>query len=101
MDTLKLARRHLEDAITLGYITLANRDIRELSASQILMVSRIALKDGLLGDSDSSTSEATNAPVEMFTSPLSAVDNRDALKWLEEEYPKMSPLEGDFPELDT
>jgi len=65
MDYSKLAKRHLEDALSKGYLTLDNGDIKELKASEILAVSKYVVKEGWVSD-ETSISDSL-VPNEMFS----------------------------------
>lgn len=76
MDYSKLAKRHLEDALTKGYLTLDN-EIKELKASEILAVAKYVVKEGWISDEDSLSLKQPSLPSEMFDNPLD--ENRMAL----------------------
>lgn len=82
MDISALSRKHLEDAIELGYITVDGREMH-LTASQILTVARYIVEKGLLA----STVEAEeNAPSEMFSQTKPVHDFEESLSILESDY---------------
>ncbi len=56
IDFRKLAQKHLEDAISKGYITLITGVIHDLKTSEILAVARYGLKEGLFTDTTTSVS---------------------------------------------
>jgi len=63
MDITELSRKHLEDAVELGYITVDGKELH-LTAPQILTVARYILKEGLFNEAES---DEANAPSEMFS----------------------------------
>ncbi len=82
IDYSKLAKRHLEDALSLGYLTLENGETRELKASEILAVSRYVVKEGWVTGEEAETS---NSPSEMFTLDLEKeemkITETDSKEW--------------------
>lgn len=71
MDYTKLAKQHLQDAITLGYITLGSGETLPLKASEILAISRYIIKEGLADTVDVAVTKPS-MPSDMFTMHNSA-----------------------------
>ena len=71
----ELSKSILKDALTKGFFILPESgDIRELKASEILMLAKHVLKEGLILD-DEVVVEDNTLPVEMFTSTDSTLDS--------------------------
>lgn len=68
LDLTKLAKQHLEDAITLGYIRVGG-EILNLRASEILAISRYIIKEGLVNETNTSENKSS-MPLEMFKPTL-------------------------------
>ena len=75
MNIQELSKSILKDALTKGFFTLPESgDIRELKASEIVMLARHVLKEGLILD-DEVMVEDNSLPVEMFSSTDSTLDS--------------------------
>jgi hypothetical protein len=73
VDIAKLSRKHLEDAVSLGYITLENQEVRQVTTSTILQLAKSIVKDGLeLGEAEESL--PLQFPEEFYQTPYKVVE---------------------------
>ncbi len=65
MDLLKLAKKHLEDGLSKGYITLDDEVVKELKPSEILGIAKYVIKEGIFTEEEV-VDKKKDLPLEFF-----------------------------------